>query len=266
MKKGLISNLCIFLLLFLVSCNLNNTKVIKVAASEKPHGEILMAAKPILKKMGYTLKVKTISKYELGNLSVELGDMDANFFQHEPYFKLHNPNNKLVSLGKIHLEPISVYGSKIDSFEKLKDKDKIIISDNTSDYGRIVKILAEMDILTPIDHFNQLDDYDNILNAIKEKKVNFEFQVINADLLTTALKNKEGALVIINANYAISANLDVASALKTEDKEDNPYANILVVKNEDKNKEKIKALYDVLKSDEIKNFIIEKYKNNVVPV
>lgn len=46
---------------------------------------------------------------------------------------------------------------------------------------------------------------------------------------------------------------------------DSPYANIVVVRKGDTNREDIKALIDVLTTDEVKEFIQEKYGANVVP-
>lgn len=43
------------------------------------------------------------------------------------------------------------------------------------------------------------------------------------------------------------------------------YVNIIAVKAENENNEGIKALIEVLKSDDIKNFINEKYDGAVIP-
>ena len=44
------------------------------------------------------------------------------------------------------------------------------------------------------------------------------------------------------------------------------YVNVIAVKEGNENSDKIKALVDVLKSDEIKDFINEKYDGAVIPV
>ena len=43
------------------------------------------------------------------------------------------------------------------------------------------------------------------------------------------------------------------------------YVNVIAVKEGNENSDKIKALVDVLKSDEIKDFINEKYDGAVIP-
>ena len=79
----------------------------------------------------------------------------------------------------------------------------------------------------------------------------------------------EVAFVVLNGNYALEAGFSVAhdavayetsasTAAKT-------YVNVLVVKEGNENNEGIQALAKVLKSDEIKQFIIDTYDGAVVP-
>ena len=70
---------------------------------------------------------------------------------------------------------------------------------------------------------------------------------------------------VINSNYALEVNLNpVKDSIFMEDK-DSPYANVLVVRAEDKDKEAIKKLGEALQSPEIKQFLEEKYEGNCVP-
>ena len=65
----------------------SDNKVIKVAASSTPHGEILEQAKKILKDKGYDLQVTIFDDYVQPNQVVESGEFDANYFQHKPYHR-----------------------------------------------------------------------------------------------------------------------------------------------------------------------------------
>ena len=47
---------------------------------------------------------------------------------------------------------------------------------------------------------------------------------------------------------------------------DSPYANIVVVRNEDQKKREIKKLIEILNSAEVKKFIEDKYQGAVVAV
>ena len=63
--------------------------------------------------------------------------------------------------------------------------------------------------------------------------------------------------------YSVSKD---ALAYETSDSEAaKTYVNVIAVKEGNENSDKIKALVDVLKSDEIKDFINEKYDGAVIP-
>ncbi|MDY0277385.1 MAG: MetQ/NlpA family ABC transporter substrate-binding protein [Acholeplasma sp.] len=251
--------------LVLNSCNKDNEKTIKVVATEKPHSEILEEARKYLEEKGYKLEIEVITKYALGNPAVENGSADANFFQHLPYFNEQNTKGNLVNIGGVHIEPIGLYGGTLDDINKLKKGDKIIISDNAPDYGRIVLFLKNIGLVTTIDGFDPETEISNPENAIASKTVDFSFEIISADLLVTAQKNKEGAFFFINGNYALTGGLSLNDALVKEPTNNNPYVNIIVVKKGNENLDKIIALKEVLQSKEIKDFITKKYAGSVIP-
>ena len=64
------------------------TKTLVVGATAVPHAEILEQAQPILEEQGITLEIEEFSKYDVINKALVEGDLDANFFQHLPYFEL----------------------------------------------------------------------------------------------------------------------------------------------------------------------------------
>ena len=59
--------------------------VIKVGATAAPHAEVLEAAKALLAEKGYTLEITVFDDYVLPNTAVAEGDLDCNYFQHQPY-------------------------------------------------------------------------------------------------------------------------------------------------------------------------------------
>ena len=83
--------------------------------------------------------------------------------------------------------------------------------------------------------------------------------------LVDAYKLDGGDLVLINSNFILDAGLKISDALILEEAKDNPYANILATIPEYQNTDKIKALVEVLKSEVVKNFIIEKWNGDIVP-
>ena len=79
----------------------------------------------------------------------------------------------------------------------------------------------------------------------------------------------ETAYVVLNGNYALEAGFSVGKDALAYEKSDSEaaktYVNVIAVKEGNEDSEKIQALVDVLKSDEIKDFINEKYDGAVIP-
>ena len=96
-------------LLVLASCN-KNDKTIVVGASSTPHALILNETKSYIESQGYSLEVKVFNDYVLPNYSLENRELDANYFQHEPYLNEFNAANgtHLVSVLKVHFEPMGI--------------------------------------------------------------------------------------------------------------------------------------------------------------
>ena len=111
---------------------------IKVGASSTPHGEILELVKDRLAEEGYDLQIVIYDDYILPNTALEDGDLDANYFQHTPYLNSFNESNgtHLVSVGKIHYEPMGIYGNGIESLADVPAGATIIIPGDDSNGTR----------------------------------------------------------------------------------------------------------------------------------
>ncbi|TKX29924.1 MetQ/NlpA family ABC transporter substrate-binding protein [Campylobacter estrildidarum] len=250
--------LCISSLLGLF-LNLNALETISVAATPVPHAEILEQAKPILEKEGYKLVIKEFTDYTLPNLAVDSGEVDANFFQHAPYLEEFNKNKgtNLVKVASIHLEPMAVYSKKYKNLDNIKEKAIIAIPNDPTNESRALDIIAQKcslkfqnsNLKTPLD--------------ITENPKKIKFVELKAAQLPRALDDVDFA--VINSNYALSANLNPVKDSVFIENKNSPYANILVVKAGHENDPKIKALIKALQSDKIKQFILKKYENSIVP-
>ncbi len=94
---------------------------ITVAASPAPHAEILQVAKEILAEREITLDIMEFTDYIQPNNVVESGEVDANYFQHQPYLDDFNAENgtHLVSVSAVHVEPMGIYGGKQTSLDAI---------------------------------------------------------------------------------------------------------------------------------------------------
>ncbi len=97
---------------------------ITVAASPAPHAEILEVAKEILAAKEITLDIKEFTDYVQPNNVVDSGEVDANYFQHQPYLYDFNTQNgtNVVSVAAIHVEPLGIYGGKQTTLDAIKSE------------------------------------------------------------------------------------------------------------------------------------------------
>ena len=95
---------------------------VSVAASPAPHAEILAVAKEILAAKNITLEIKEFTDYVQPNTVVESGEIDANYFQHQPYLDSFNEENgtHVVNVATIHVEPLCLYAGKSSSLDAIK--------------------------------------------------------------------------------------------------------------------------------------------------
>ena len=225
-----------------------DTQVIKVAASATPHAEILEEAKPLLAKEGYDLQVTVFDDYVQPNEVVDSGDFDANYFQHVPYMEQFNKEKgtKLVDAGDIHYEPFGIYPGTKKSLDEIADGDEIAVpNDTTNEDGAGLTATV---------------------NDIAENPHNIK--IVELEAAQVARVTGETAFVVLNGNYALQAGYSVkkdALAYEASDSEAaKTYVNIIAVKEGNEDSDAIKALVKVLKSDDIKKFIDEKYDGAVI--
>ena len=241
-------------------------KTITVAASPTPHAEILKVAAEVLAKDGYTLEVKEFSDYVVPNNVVEDGEIDANYFQHQPYLDTFNAENgtHLVSVAEIHYEPFGIYAGTKSAVADLADGDKIAIPNDGSNRARALLLLEAQGIIT----LKEGAGMEATVLDIAENPLNLT--VVEMEAAQIAGVRDSVALAVINGNYALNAGLNAGTdAIATEDPNSvsaQTYANVLVVKEGNENSEKTKALVKALTSQEVRDYINETYSGAVVPI
>lgn len=239
----------------------NNSSKLVVGATAKPHAEIMEVVKPLLSEQGIELEVKVFTDYVLLNPALNEKQIDANFFQHIPYLEDYNAKNNadLVWTTKVHNEPMGVYSKKIDSIEKLADGAKVGIPNDATNGGRALAVLESAGLVTLKEGAGiTATDKD-----IAENPKNLQIVMMDAAMLPRALEDLE--LCVINSNYALEANLNPVNDSLLMEAKDSPFANIIAVRAEDKDKDSIKKLGQALQSPEVKKFIEDNYKGSVVP-
>ncbi len=239
---------------------------IKIGASNTPHAEILEFAAPILEEEGVTLDISTYNDYVVPNVALDEGDLDANYFQHVPFFEAAVAENDydFVNAGGIHLEPIGLFSQEYASLDELPDGATILVSSNQSDWGRIIAIFQEAGLVS-VDEGTDLTTatFDDITE--NSKNLVFEYENDPA-LMPTLYTQGEGDIVAINSNFAVDQGLNPLEDSIALESESSPYANIIAVRSEDKDNEAITKLVEVLRSQEVQDYILETWDGAVVPV
>lgn len=238
---------------------------ITVAASATPHAEILEQAKKILADEGWDLEIKIFSDYVQPNLVVESGEFDANYFQHIPYLESFNDEQgtHLVNAGGIHYEPFGIYPGTKKDLSEVEKGDVIAVPNDTTNEARALLLLQDNGLIKLKDGAG----LEATVNDIVENPKGIEVTELEAAQVPHAVK--DAAFVVLNGNYALEAGYTVANDAVAYEKSDSEaaktYVNIIAVKEGNEDKEGIKELVKVLKSDEIKKYINDEYDGAVIP-
>lgn len=243
---------------------------LKVGATPIPHEELLKFVAPKLEEQGIKLEVVTFTDYVQPNVALSDGQLDANFFQHVPYLDSYNASNgtTLVSAGNIHVEPLALYSQKVKSVGELAEGASVAIPNDPTNCGRALILLQSKGIIK----LSEDAGLEATEKDVVENPKNLAFKPVEAAQLPRILEEVDAA--VINGNYAIESGLvPTSDALVLQEGAEerviegaeSPYANIITVREEDKENETVKKLVEVLQSEDVKKFIEDNYNGGVVP-
>lgn len=237
---------------------------IVIGVTPFPHKDIMEVVKPILAKDGYELVIQEFSDYVQPNVALSEGQLDANFFQHQPYLDNMNKerNLKLASVAKIHIEPLGLYSQKVKGLDKIKPGDyeaklnalkphlkgaKISVPNDPTNEARALRLLEKHGI-AKFKAGEFITAKDMIENPYK-----IEIVELDAAQLPRTLPDVTAA--VINTNFASEAKLIPSRDAIIIEEKDSPYANVIVVRESEVNSPKIKALVKASQSPEVKAYI-----------
>lgn len=232
-----------------------------VGATQVPHAEILEVVKPVLARQGVELDIKVFSDYVQPNLQLADKELDANFFQHQPYLDTFNKDRgtHLVGVGLVHVEPFGGYSRRVKNVAELKQGATVAIPNDPSNSGRALLLLQKQGLL-------KLKDASSITATpldVAENPRKLQFRELEAAILPRALGDVD--LALINTNYALEAGLVPTRDALFIEGADSPYANLVVAREDNRNAPAVRKLVEALHTDAVKQFIVEKYKGAVVP-
>ncbi|EXM37603.1 metal ABC transporter substrate-binding protein [Ruminococcus albus SY3] len=234
---------------------------ITALADLTPHSEILEYVEPKLNDKGYTIDIVSTASDATWNEKTQNGEVDFNFNQHEPYLIEWNEinNGTLVNIGGVHVEPIGAYSEKYTSADEVPDGATVVLPDDATNEYRALRILEQQGWIKLGNTENARASVADIEEYIKPIEITeLDSYQINAHI-------NEFDVYINNTNKVIEAGLDATKYLFREG-EDSPYANIIVTTPDKADDPGLKALVEILQSEDTAKFILDKYNGAVIPV
>lgn len=238
---------------------------LKIGASPTPHAEILEAAKEELAAKGINLEIVEFTDYVQPNLATESGDLDANYFQHQPYLDSFNEEQgtNLVSIGQVHFEPMAIYAGTVTDLSAIPEGTKVGIPNDGTNGGRALLLLEANGLikLNPEAGISatKLDIVENPLNL----------EIIDMEAAQLPLSLGDLGIAVINGNYAMQNGLTSDDSLAIEGADSvaaTTYGNIVVVKAGNENAPGLAELMEVLQGPAIAEFINSTYGGAVAPM
>lgn len=235
---------------------------LKVGATAGPHEEILESLTERLREEGVELQVVPFSDYVTPNAALDQGDLDANSYQHQLFLDLQNKDRgyKLVSVAKTVVCPLGFYSKRISRIEDLKDGATVSVPNDPGNVGRALALLEK-------EGFIKLQEglgYNASVLDIVENPKGLKFLEIEAPQLPRVLDDVD--LGASNVNYAVEAGLNpLEDSILIEDAATSPFANLIVVREEDVDNEAIKKLIKAYQTEETAKFMLSRYKGSFIP-
>lgn len=234
---------------------------LRVGATPVPAAEILEFIKPQLQAKGVEIQIQNFTDYVVPNTSLAEGSSDANLYQHKPFMDKTNEEKgyKLTAIAPVYVVPLGFYSQKVKSVDEIPQGATIAIPGDASNMARAFILLHDNGVIKIKDSSNlNATELDVIENP---KKI--VFKPMEAASLPLVLDSVDGA--VINANYALQAKMSLKSAIFHEN-DKSAYVNVLVAREDNKDDERIAKLKEVLLSKETREFILSKYKGEIIPV
>lgn len=235
--------------------------VLKTVCDLTPHSEILGAAKDLLAAEGIEIDIVSTTWDATWNEMLIDGEVDFAYFMHVPAMESieEEMGVTLYSAGAIHIEPYTCFSNHYETLEELPENAKIAVPNDASNEYRALKVLEDNGFIT-------LSDEITSLNASTQMVAEYlkPIEIVEMDQAYIIPDGDDFDAYFVNSNRALEAGLDTTKYLMRES-EDSEYGNIITVTEENKDNPAIAKMVEVLKSDEIKQFIEDNYHGAVIP-
>ena len=241
------------------------TVKIKVGAVPTPHAVIMKQVQPVLAEQGIDLEIVEFNDYVQPNTTLNSGDLDANYFQHQLYLDQFNADNNmnLVSIGAVHYEPMAIFAGNSSDLANLPEGAIIGVPNDPTNEARALLLLEQNGVL-------KLKEDAGVTATkldIVENPKNLKIEEMEAAQIPLSLDSLD--IGVINGNYAIGNGLALEDALAIESADTltpDSYQNVVAVRSGDENRPELQALIQALQTQEVADYINNTYQGAVAPV
>ena len=203
----------------------------------------LQVAADEAKQQGLNVKLVEFSDWNTPNITLNHGDIDANFFQHQPFLDNAKKvtNFKIKAFAKGAATHVGLYSKKIKSFDELKDNAKVVVPNDPVNQGRALLLLQQAQLIT-------LKDPANYLSSLKDIETNpKKLQFVEVEGPQTARAIDDVDLAFGYPHYLrLAKTADPEQALLFDSNADTRYAILFAVRDDyqDKN-DKLKKFVEI---------------------
>ena len=236
-------------------------QTLKIGVTGGSHAQIMEQVKKVASKDGLNIQIVEFSDYVQPNAALAAGDLQANSFQHKPYLdqQIKDRGYKFSIIGTTITEPIGIYSKKVKSLAELKTGARFGLPNDPTNGGRVLLLLQAQGLIklkpdvglkgTPLD--------------VVENPKKLRFVELDAAQLSRALQDLDAAA--INTNFALQAGLNPERDAIAQEGPKGPYANILVVREQDKSQPWVSKLLKAYHSESVRQYIQSEFKGAVIP-
>ena len=218
-------------------------------------------AKKVAEKNGIKVQIVEFNDFIQPNVALNEGDLQVNSMQHKPYLDNVVAAKKfdLIPAGKTIILPMALYSDKYKDLSKLPNGATVAIPNDPTNGGRALLLLEQAGLI-------KLKAGVGVKAAtidIIENPKNLAIKELDAAIISRSLKDTD--LAAVNTNYALPAGLLPARDAVAIESANSPYANVFAVTSKTKDDPRVQTLIKSYQSQEVKDFIDQKYQKAVIP-
>ncbi|MGA8883200.1 MAG: MetQ/NlpA family ABC transporter substrate-binding protein [Acinetobacter sp.] len=187
----------------------------------------LQAAAAEAEQQGIHVRLVEFSDWNTPNITLNHGDIDANFFQHQPFLDNAKKETdfKIKAFDVGAATHVGLYSKKYKSFEALPDSAKVVIPNDPVNQGRALQLLQQAKLIT-------LKNPENYLSSLKDIAANpKKLQFTEVEGPQTARAIDDADLAFGYPHYLrLAKTADPESALLFDSNTDKRFAILFAVK------------------------------------